>query len=563
MRRGWSWAAIAGTYLTAAAIMLAPLCNLSALGTASFGGDSRLIIWTLAWDNHALVDRAPALFDANIFYPAPSALAYSEHLFGISLFTLPIYAATRNPVLAYNLVWILSFLLMAASAHLLAWRTTRDHLASTVAGLAAAFCFYRMHQGHGHLHMIWSWGIPLSLVALDRWVERRTWRSVSLVVVVILLQALASWYQAVLILAADLLYFVWLIAMDRSDRRRLAALLLQGTVGAGIVAAAVWPFARHYHVLAAGSPAEAAAESADAAACLVPPQNTLIGRWLIAHGSHAPRQIWGELTLFLGWIPAALAVAAAIAAFRRSDAASRRHRFWVALAAVALALSLGPSRFEVARNAWGWTPFGLLMHVPGVNLFRVPARFTELVTLAIAMLAAVACAGLHARFGRRAAIATACLIPLFLAESYVVDFPGGAPAPFPIPAVYRLVANLPPGAVVSLPDRAASQFPFEEADFEYFSTAHWHRIANGYSRGEPPQFRPLMEQLKPFPAAASAEALRGTGIRYVVVHARDYRERGPSVLAAARDSSDFRLLASAGDIFLFEVREAAGASGRP
>ena len=44
-----------------------------------------------------------------------------------------------------------------------------------------------------------------------------------------------------------------------SYRRRLAELLLQGTVGAGIVAAAVWPFARHYHVLAAGSPAEAAA----------------------------------------------------------------------------------------------------------------------------------------------------------------------------------------------------------------------------------------------------------------------------------------------------------------
>src|SRR5207249_4697065 len=147
------------------------------------------------------------------------------------------------------------------------------------------------------------------------------------------------------------------------------------------------------------------------------------------------------------------------------------------------------------------------------------------------------------RFGRRAAIATACLIPLFLAESYVVDFPGGAPAPFPIPAVYRLVANLPPGAVVSLPDRAASQFPFEEADFEYFSTAHWHPIANGYSRAEPPQFRPLMAQLQAFPDSTAAAALRANRILYVVMHARDYRERGPTVLAAARQSSDFTLLA--------------------
>ena len=89
------------------------------------GGDARLIIWTLAWDNHALMDGVRSLFDANIFYPARNALAYSEHLFGISVFTLPIYAATRNPVLAYNIVWLLSYALAALTAHYVAWRHTR------------------------------------------------------------------------------------------------------------------------------------------------------------------------------------------------------------------------------------------------------------------------------------------------------------------------------------------------------------------------------------------------------------------------------------------------------
>jgi hypothetical protein len=133
--------AISAGYLVACRIMLAPLCNFAALGTASFGGDTRLLLWTLAWDNHALLDRVPGFFNANIFYPAPNALAYSEHVFGISLFSLPVYAVTRNPVLAYNVVWILSYFLTALTTHALAWRYTRDHLASTVAGLAAAFCF--------------------------------------------------------------------------------------------------------------------------------------------------------------------------------------------------------------------------------------------------------------------------------------------------------------------------------------------------------------------------------------------------------------------------------------
>ena len=61
--------------------MLAPIFNFGAMATASFGGDARLIIWTLAWDNHAILDRVPSFFDANIFHPSPNALAYSEHLF--------------------------------------------------------------------------------------------------------------------------------------------------------------------------------------------------------------------------------------------------------------------------------------------------------------------------------------------------------------------------------------------------------------------------------------------------------------------------------------------------
>ena len=124
-RRYGPLAALAVVYAVVCGIMVAPICNFAHLATASNGGDARLIIWTLAWDNHALLDRAPSLFEANIFYPAKDALAYSEHLYGISLFTLPVYALTRNPVLAYNLVWLLSFLLSAAAAHALAWRATQ------------------------------------------------------------------------------------------------------------------------------------------------------------------------------------------------------------------------------------------------------------------------------------------------------------------------------------------------------------------------------------------------------------------------------------------------------
>ena len=206
---------LAAVYLLTCRIMLAPIFNFAHPASASYGGDARLVVWLLAWDNHALLDRVPALFDANIFFPARNALAYTEHMFGISLFALPVYALTRNPVLAYNVVWLLSFLLAAVAAHWLSWRCVRDHVAATVGGLAFAFCFYRMHQGHGHLHMIWSFGIPLSLIAMERYVTLPNWRRLSALGAIVILQALGSWYQAVMLAVADVLFVAWLVLVER------------------------------------------------------------------------------------------------------------------------------------------------------------------------------------------------------------------------------------------------------------------------------------------------------------------------------------------------------------
>ena len=218
-----------------------------------------------------------------------------------------------------------------------------------------------------------------------------------------------------------------------------------------------------------------------------------------------------------------------------------------------MALAAGPSPAAVSAGSWGWTPFGLLAHVPGINLFRVPARYAELVTLALAMLASGAAAASHARFGHAGRWVTVVLIPLMLFEFYVVNFPGGQPQPSPVPRVYKFIASLPPGAVVSLPDYANTPQWFAEANYQYFSTVHWRPIANGDSRAQPPGFRALMGRLKTFPDPSSASAMREVAISYVVLHAGQAAAGGPDVVARARASPDFRLLAHVDDDYLFEV----------
>jgi len=561
--------AIAVVYVLACRIMLAPICNFGSLGTASYEGDARAFIWVLAWDNHALLDRVPSLFDANKLYPLPNALAYGEHLYGISLFTLPIYALTRNPVLAYNLVWLLSYLLAAAAAHLLAWRYTRDHLAATLAGMASAFCFFRMHHGHGHLNLIWSFWIPLSFIAMHRWVARPTWTRLSALVAIVVLQALASWNEAVLIAVADAAFLVWLVAVERpgaggsslgsaprirtdaAARAWRSRLVLQGAAGALVAFSLVWPFARHYFILHGETPAYTSGASADLTGWLVPPENTFIGQWLLAHDIKGPRWIWGEVTVYLGWITLGLAAIGAVVSMRSRDPLERRSRFFIALAVVAAVLALGPSSSEVASGRWGWSPFGVLARVPGFGLFRIPARYSQLLTLALASLAAVACAASHRRFGLPGRVTTVAAMLLMLAEFYVVKFPGGSPQPFAVPPVYKHIATLPPGAVLSLPAYANTPLWFQEANYPYFSTAHWHPTVNGDSREWPVAFLDMLARIKTFPAPAAAASMRDAKVAYVVLHARQAGAR--DALAPARASPDFRLLARFDDDYLFEV----------
>src|SRR5512133_2908979 len=95
------WIAVA--YVSAAAVIASPFIDYRHLATMSYDGDVDLVRWTLAWDSHALLNWLP-LFQANVFYPATNALQYNEHLVGLALFYLPVFAISRNPVLAYNVV---------------------------------------------------------------------------------------------------------------------------------------------------------------------------------------------------------------------------------------------------------------------------------------------------------------------------------------------------------------------------------------------------------------------------------------------------------------------------
>jgi hypothetical protein len=107
--------------------------------------------------------------------------------------------------------------------------------------------------------------------------------------------------------------------------------------------------------------------------------------------------------------------------------------------------------------------------------------------------------------------------------------------------------------VLSLPDYANTPLWFQEADYQYFSTTHWHPIVNGDAREFPPQLVELKSRLQTFPSAVAAAAMREARVEYVVLHGA---RTTPGTVAAALASPEYKLLATIGTDYLFRVTPA-------
>ncbi|HEV7500168.1 MAG TPA: hypothetical protein VGQ33_09205, partial [Vicinamibacteria bacterium] len=192
--------AAGAVYLAIAAAMTWPLLSAPArLGFENmdvFGN-----IWALAWDVHQAARDPLRLFDSNMFYPETSSLAYAESLIPQALLAAPVLAFGGSPLLAYNVVFMLSFVLSGVGAYLLAEEISGSAGGAFLAGLAFAFCAYKwVHVVH--LQSLTVQWLPLALLSL-----RRLWRRGSAAAAVGLagfttLQVLSSGYYSLLMAAA-------------------------------------------------------------------------------------------------------------------------------------------------------------------------------------------------------------------------------------------------------------------------------------------------------------------------------------------------------------------------
>jgi hypothetical protein len=524
--------------------MLSPFMNLLHIGSALHTGDGRMQAWVLAWVAHALTSGAP-LFDANMFYPTHASLAHTEHMVALGVLATPIWLATGNAILVFNLLQLLGPALSSFVGFLLFRSWTADWLAGLVGGLAFGFSFFTLLH-NAHLNLTWAAGLPLSMLLLERWWRRPTWIYMAALWLVVVFSALTSWYIAVMLGILLVAHATMLIVVSR--RVDISRRVPQVIAAALLAVVVLQPFAAPYLGRVA-EPGETSAFAADARSYLVPPEHTVVGRWLVNRGLAEPQGIWGERTLFLGWITIGLA-GLGLVDLLRSRSRECRGRAWLLMALLVLgvALSFGPSPSGLA-------PFDWLTRLPGVGGFRAAARFALLVGLACAALVAFGLAWIRRLAPRRAPLVMAGLAALMLSERFVVDFPVGHPRPETMPEVYAFARADGAAAAIALPIYAGQPNWFFETDYLLYSTsADFLPLANGMGRWVPPEYHALGEAMRTFPSPASATALRGYGITHVILHSLRFGDARHDLVAQLRQSMDYAVVAERGGNILLKLR---------
>lgn len=315
----------AAFYTLAAVVMTWPVTTRFFSALPADLGDPLLNAWILAWG----ADHVSAIaggdvgaftrwWNANIFHPAPLALAYSEHLTAQVITGLPVWWMTGNVFALYNTAYLLSHVVSGVGTFLLVRELTGRPRAALVAGLFFAFVPYRIAQA-SHLQVLWSQWMPLTLFALRRHFERRSPWSLAAALAALVAQQLSCGYYLVYFTPFVALYAAWELTARRlwRDTRLLAGLAAAAVADLVLV----WPFVAPYLQLRAlefgpRPLGEVAQYSADTLAYFtVHPDNRFWGPILTGLGRR-------ENELFAGLLPMAMAAAGLAALGWRRAAAT-------------------------------------------------------------------------------------------------------------------------------------------------------------------------------------------------------------------------------------------------
>jgi MFS family permease len=467
--------------------------------------------WTIDWVQHALSAAPRHMYDANIFAPNHTTLAYSDTLFGVAIPFTPLRWLGVTPVGQVNLAILLGLAATAAAGYALGRVVTGSVIVGAVTGAACTFA-PSATELMLHVHVAMRPAIPLAAllvwVIADRVEHGRAVLGPALALGAVLVwQATVSFYPVSYAIVVTVVVALVRLRSLRWRGVRAVALGLVATFATmGLLALPYVEVRRRFttftNPLSAFNPLGSDFTRADP------------GSWVWGHalgGGHT----WPA---FPGVVLSVLAIVGIVGGLRAGGRTRTVAICGIALLVVGAILAIG-----TADHGWrAYAPYRLLYEA-GVwwRALRATARAWTIGLVGLGLLAGLGARSTARAVGTRAprlgrlapAVVTAVLIVAFVVEAYVPvsQFPRVVPRP-----VDRALARLhEPGGVVYLP--AGPAFLLGEAVVTYRTTAHHRRTINGYSGFIPPSYARLTGIARSLPDPGAIATLERAGMRYVVV----------------------------------------------
>jgi hypothetical protein len=566
-------------------------------------GDNAEYLWKIWWFKQTLLRGDSPWFAPHIFYPFGFPLSYGETTLANIILAWPVTNLLGEEA-GYNTVAFLSFVLSGFGMYLLVYRLTGRGVAAILSGIAFAYLPFRYHQLGAHLPLMGSQWTPFFLLYLERFLRTRERRAALLMGFFYALNALTSWYYAVMVGTPALVYMAarmhpW--GRYLKDRRFWLNLAL----AVALVLLLVGPVAIPYvEQRARGSIVQPFAEvdqwSASLTDYLVPnPLHPIWGRWILLYlVPNTSLWIAFEFTLFWGFVPTILGLYAL--QHGRSNPAllgGRVPRTLGLMALVAIIISMGTTFHFHGRQVLLPLPASLVEHfnnfmvyltsrlalqpvdympppgnvvpvpmpalllylfVPPFNSMRVWSRFGYMADFAVVALAGI---GLDEWMRRELPKEKPFLWGVCRADILAIGFTLAVLFEF-LTIPFRMIPVEPRPVDLWLAqqqgDFAIFQFPYEVAlsgPQMYYTKFNHKKVASGYGTYFPRPFTARKEELRAFPATRSLEPLREWGVRYVLVDPADFGEKWPKIEEEIARQPHLQVVGTFGEVRVYELKE--------
>jgi 4-amino-4-deoxy-L-arabinose transferase-like glycosyltransferase len=536
------WGPLEAAIVVIAAVVLACVFTYPYIINFSNAGrldtnDGRWSIWVVSWVAHALTTDPLQLFRANIFYPHPNALAFSEGNFVAGMIAIPAWLLTKNPYATHNFVFLCAFALSFVATYYLVRRLTGDRRAAILAAIMFAYCpFAFVRQAHIQLLLIGF--LPWCMLAWHRFLDRTSLPRAIELGAVMALTGLACAYYGIFAGGMIAIASIW-FAFTRGrwkDVKYWTAVAVAAVVCIGLITPFFLPYLQMQESTGFERPLSGQ-YSANFSAWLN--SSAWAHRWWVPY-------LWAPSEgLFPGILAIVLGCWGATFVRERDGIGLKRDEAWfyIGLALFTFWLTLGP-------KAGLYT--ALYYTVPVFSFLRAPSRAGIVVTLCLVVLAAPALSLLMRR--RATSVVFTILFVLVVADLYRAPLRMRT-AP-PLSTVYTTLARLPRGPVIELPYWSDNVAYHRHAEYMLLSTAHWQPLVNGYSDHIPQDFRDNALPLSGFPSRDSFAILENIGARYAVFHLNLMGLEARTSLVA-RLENDYlgylRPLEKDGDVWLYEI----------